>query len=330
MTNSSEYEDSSSSAGKEVFIPGKHQNAEELVCDYDAYEFIEDISLEWPAQSFSYISENILAVGLNADLKEKSSLIILNVEDVENFKMEGKIDSLDLNRLKFSEKFLFGVGDDVLARIDSDLAQKSIKEEFGYGFDVSPDFVAASDLQGNLKIYDRNLKILKKIKLHEKEINSIKIEKDFIFTGSNDSYLKCYDIKEEKIIFEKKFCSDINSIDLNCDKDCLLVGEDNGSLHLINLESENKDSELISWHKSPISCVRFSESDPDIFYSCSTEQVCVWDKSFDDEWEYHKYLSFTHMGDDEYKQIEERKGLISVTGRRGICFFKPLEVEPEN
>ena len=327
-------EDSSSSSTAhsqgEVYLP--EANTVDLKTTERAYDQLEYLSIEWPSQSVLFISKDELVVGMNASEEsgESSSLLILNFSDCDNYcELDAfrakQIKSDLLNRLAYIEnkELIVGISDNSLSIFNREKFLKKIEGSFDYGLTVfNNEIFAASD--GAVKIYDIDLNLIRSIDLHSKEINSLVVKDSILYSSSNDKTVKIYDLKKDEIIYSKEFDSDINSVALSPDGTTLVFGDDEGKLYLLK---NKKILETIEWHRSPINSVRFIDNDN--FISISNEQVALWDRSMEDEWDYHKYLFFVHQGAKEYRDATvvpgfEDEYLILTTSMDGLCFFKPV------
>ncbi|KAG0417686.1 hypothetical protein EQH57_0918 [Dictyocoela roeselum] len=209
-------------------------------------------------------------------------------------------------------------------------------EKIGYGLCTTENccfFSAGGDLymlrhdgDDKDKLYEPEL-VYKK--LHEKEINDIKAFNGFLLTVSNDMTIKVINLETRIVEGEMKFPAEINSVD--CREGQIILGLDSGEISLLEMGEILKNTgepcaiskdEKIVWHKSPISLVRFLSNDA--FISMSDEQAVLWDLSFDDEWEYHKYLHFVHAGQNFYKDCDVFDEMVVTVSLDGLCFFTPV------
>ncbi|KAI5181573.1 hypothetical protein NEOKW01_1749 [Nematocida sp. AWRm80] len=119
---------------------------------------------------------------------------------------------------------------------------------------------------------------------------------------------------------------DVNSIAYNRDN-MLAIGDDNGLISLIDVRTGNV-LENIPFHQSSITQIEFSSRE--CFASSASCEVALWDCSFTEEWEYHKYLHFVHQGHPYYKDlayIDERT--LITTSYSGLCIFSPANENPD-
>ena len=314
--SSAEY---STSSDDEIYTP--ENVGVELEVDESAYNILEHISLDWPSQTIEYVKENEIMLATNPT-EGSASLIRMNFGRTENFT---KMKYFDFYRVDVDHSFnrirKFGDGfaclsDENLNVFDKKLVlQDELKGKFGYGLATDDSNIYVGMQNGNLSILnDKETQI----SLHKMSIESIDVHENFLFTASCDHSIKITDLRDNKEIFHKVFDADINAISYN-KNNVVAFGDDNGVIRIMDIR--NFGIEEIKWHKSPISCVKWKNED--VFASCSDEQVALWDISFEEEWEYHKYLNFVHQGQEMYKDVAFDSKVIYTTSYDGICIFDP-------
>lgn len=307
-----------SSSDKAPYLPTA--NFDQLEPDESVYSLLEYISLEWPSQSLDFKDCNLYVATnpangspkiIKFDLSATNNLTIIRNFNSKSYEIEDS-----LNRLRCFNNYLLGLSDNNL-NIYRDFKPIVTKnEKFGYGLAFNDTNIVAGLRNGNLKIFDHELNDIKKIKLHTASIESIKIYENCLFTASCDKTSKGYDTRSENVFFDIKNDCDFNAIDVTDNK--VILGDDKGRIKIVDLR--NNLEENIEWHKSPISYVKYKNNTE--FISCSDEQVALWDMSFEEEWDYHKYLRFVHQGQKFYKEAVFVDETVITTSYDGLCFFK--------
>ncbi|EQB61862.1 wd40 domain-containing protein [Vairimorpha apis BRL 01] len=301
-------------------------NDEQLECIEEAYVFIDYYSLDWPSQTIDSYLGNSIVVATNPE-KDDPKLIKL---DIDNF---NKSDFIALqsniitsyNRLRTYEN-IYCVGDSIFDVYNSsfeNLYSVKFEENLGYGLCLDKEKAFFSTISGDLHIFtDR---IVNSLKLHDNSIECMCVHDNLIFSCSTDKSMKITDLRSNSLIYTTKQNCDINSIDFNKDNLCAF-GDDNGIITLIDIRVP--DSKIsINWHKSSISMIKWKDSD--VFCSSSDEQICIFDITLEDDWEYEKYLLFVHQGQKYYKDFcfnNVDNDMIISTSIDGLCFFKPISL----
>ncbi len=303
----------------EIYVPDGLRD--DLVVDESAYVLLKYINPEWPAQSIT-VSGSKLYMGTNPESSYKDNTKILMIDlcslDYSDLKFREVYISFFINKIVSTEDFLVAISDDYLIVLNKNLTLRhKIKGKFGYGLYVAENEIFVGCKDGRVEIYDSELNLKKSLDIHKKSVETICIKKGVIYTGSSDWTLKLTDLSGKNIQTISNN-NDVNSLDVN-DNGIIIFGDDNGYVHIINLE---KLEEVITWHKTPISSVKWKDND--IFVSASDEQVCVWDISLCDNSNYHKYLLFVHQGQQYYKDIAFDGNKIITTSEDGICVFTPI------
>lgn len=300
-------------------------NDERLECIDEAYVSLEYYTLDWPSQTIDTYQENSIIIATNPE-KDDPKLMNLNLNNLN------KTDFINLqtncnqyNRVRTNEN-IYCVGDssfDVFNSNFENLQSIQLEENFGYGLCLENGKAFFSTISGDLYFFTD--KIENKIKLHEKSIESLCVYDNMIFSCSTDLSMKITDLRSNQIIYSTKRNVDINSVDFNKDHLCVF-GDDDGILTLFDLRAPESKTP-INWHKSGVSMVKWKDSD--IFCSSSDEQICLFDVTLEDDWEYEKYLLFVHQGQKYYKDFcfsNDDKDVIISTSIDGLCFFKPISL----
>ncbi|KAM0676439.1 Guanine nucleotide-binding protein G(I)/G(S)/G(T) subunit beta-1 [Gurleya vavrai] len=292
-----------------------------LEVDSSVYSLLEYINLEWPSQSIDVRNKKLIA----ATNPEKNNGKIFefdfsksnNFRNVDNYKNSSKEVDFNYNRIRYYGSHIIAVSDDAISIYDKNLKKTfEKKEKFGYGL-ATDSKVYAGMRNGNVEVYTHELKSYETLKLHEKAVESVCVSNNILYTGSCDKKAKIYDLrsKDETILIENN--CDINAIDYN-KENLVITGDDKGILRMHDIRNL-KNVEEINWHKSPISFVKWKNSCE--FASCSDEQIALWDTSFEEEWDYHRYLRFVHQGQQFYKEISFFGDVYVSTSLDGICLF---------
>lgn len=308
----------------ETYCPQKEE--EELEADEDVYKILEYIDLDWPAQSIA-INGSKIYLGTNPDLDTKNNHREINLVETTicnntctDIKFNKRPINQYINKIRF-ENFIFAISDDTLAVYDISLTlYRQVRGNYGYALHVDSERVYAGTSDGFVEIYDHELNFVSKMKIHEKPIDAICVSNKIIFTGSQDHTAKLTDLSGNNVRTIKNPC-DVNCLDVFDQK--MVFGDDNGILHI--MDSRRDDIEEISWHKTPISALKWM--DADVFASGSDEQLCIWDTSLEEEWDYHKYLLFVHQGQRFYKDCAFIDGKIITASQDGLCIFKPISFD---
>lgn len=311
--------DELSSSDIQHYLPSK--DLESLVPDENVYSLLEYISLDWPSQSVASKGDFIYAA-TNPE-KENPTLVQFdfsgtdNYNNIQDFKVEKKEVERCYNRIRISQDLLFGISDNsfdvyTLNGLDK---KSGITGEYGYGVDIR-DKIAIGHRNGKISIVDYELNLISEFKYHRDTVESIVLNDNIIYSGSCDNTAKGFDMRSSQVIFEYKNSCDVNAVDFIDGK--LIIGSDDG--HVIHADLRNGAIEKIKWHATPISFVKWQNSTE--FVSCSNEQIAFWDTTFEEEWEYHKYLRFVHQGQKFYKEVCFVDDMCVATSVDGLCFFK--------
>ena len=316
----SEDSQSSSSNTGDIYRPAAMD--EQLHVKKKAYVLLEHIDLEWPAQSVA-VRGSKMYLGTNPTEKAASSeLLEIDLENAnfESLKHREKKITQFINRIRSNSHGLYAVSDDGLFLYDWNMKKQiSAKGDFSYGLFVTDSQIFVGTRAGEVCIYGPGLVPQQTLKIHSESIETIVVKDGLIFTGSTDRTLRITKTTGEPVKTIEND-SDVNCLDVNCDN-MLVFGDDAAKIHLVNLNDFSE--EVIEWHHSPISLVKWK--DADIFASGSDEQICFWDTSFEEEWEHHRYLLFVHQGQRFYKDIAFiGENTVISTSQDGLCVFTPI------
>ncbi len=167
-------------------------------------------------------------------------------------------------------------------------------------FGTNNGFVFYEDLIKN--------KTISKIKSHEFGLWSIYLLNDNIYlTGSEDSYLKLWDIREnnKNISINKSHSSSINSIiQLNFNDNIILTGSYDENINIIDLRNfKNGIKQIKSNHMIwDIKQEKFKNNNL-IFMACSYEGFNIWDINFNFDMNHLLKLPVTENEDKFHKSI---------------------------
>lgn len=316
--------DSSTGSDQVFYVP--EDVSKDLEVDDSVYSVLEYISLDWPSQTIDILSEKEVILATNPD-KGEPSIVRMDFKKTEKF-MKMDLFSFEripvkesYNRIKVSD-YISCISDNRLDIFDRNLRPfKHFRAKFGYGLAESGKIVYSGLSDGVLKSLDLVKCTEKDQKLHEASIESIDVSKNTVFTASCDGSVKIADIRSCETFYSRDFKRDINAISFNRHNH-IAFGDEEGKVRIMDIR--NMQIEEIEWHKSPISSVKWKNEDE--FASCSDEQVALWDKSFIDDWDYHKYLSFVHQGQRYYKDLVfDREDAVLTTSYDGVCVFQPVQ-----
>ncbi|KCZ81608.1 hypothetical protein H312_00932 [Anncaliia algerae PRA339] len=312
-------------SNEEIYIP--HQDNPELIVDESAYTLLEYISVDWPSQSIELLSNDEVIIATNP-ISDDPSFVRFNFDrtdnynDMDNFYFDKMQASSSFNRIRTFKNNIFCIADDSFCIYNKGFNLiKEYKDKFGYGLTHINEKVCASLHSGAIKLIDYNRNKVEERPLHSSSIESLDSFESMIFSASTDKSIKFTDIRTKESVYSQKFSSDINAIAHN-KENFVVFGDDDGLLRLMDIR--NHQIEEIRWHNTPISMVKFKNEDE--FISASDEQVVLWDKGFEEEWEYHKYISFVHQGQKLYKDFcWNENEVYFTTSYEGICIFSPQQ-----
>lgn len=294
---------------------------EKLEVDESVYHLLEYITLEWPSQSIDTNNKKLL-LATNSE-ENDSKIIEFNFANTQNFK---KIDrytnvqngvSESYNRVRYFGPSIIAISDHKLTTYNKDLEEiKSIDEKFAYGLAIDRN-VYAGCKNGMIKQYNSDLNEMASHNIHTDAVESICVYKSSLYTASCDKTAKIFDTRSNNVVCALECDCDVNAIDYN-KENLVITGDDKGVVRLYDIRM-NKETETIEWHKTPISYVKWKNENE--FVTCSDEQIAIWDASFDEEWEYHKYLRFVHQGQQFYKEVGFFNDVFVATSLEGLCLF---------
>ncbi|KAM0672395.1 hypothetical protein OCOL_000613 [Ordospora colligata] len=313
------------------------QNEEgDLEVEEGAYNVLEYISLDWPAQSIDVMRGYTVMLGTNpAPGEGKPGMISIDLFPTHGM---SKPDKMVITKKKVSESYnkvrvngesTYCLSDDTLVVHGPKfevIHTKRYDEGLGYGLCFNGSGCVLGTRDGKISMNDWRFNETGTVKVHEGSIEGICSDGSMIYSGGCDYAVVFFDVRGKDAVFRRKFSSDINAIGFNGDN-TLAFGDDEGTVWLMDIR--NHEVEKITRHKSPVSCLRWR--DGEIFVSGSDEQLCIWDVSLDAS-EEDGYLLFVHQGQKFYKDVAFCRGdsnFVITTSADGLCVFNPISFDCE-
>lgn len=320
----------------------------EMELGADIYEVLEYIVLDWPSQSIALLNE---ADGRKEEPSLLGSAHLVAgtcppsgggkaAKDVDFAPQLVKIDLTgtqglqDMNRVEFTKKSvkeganrIMTIGEGVYVMSDKRLAvytpqlkrREKMDGEFGYAMARHGDSIVYG-LDESLESATLSLEKRERFNFGGKIESICPVDRSTIAVSGKEVYLLDMRSGDKQLVFSNGQV-DVNSVGGNGES-ILVSGDDKGILKLTDLRAPDEQLEVIKFHKSPVTHVAFA--DRETFGSSSDCEVCLWDTSFVEEWDYHKYLSFVHQGQRFYKDFQfVGEGALATTSEGGICIFKP-------
>lgn len=293
---------------------------EELECNDEVYKILSYYDLDWPSQSVDLYKTDFLLVATNPE-NEPGQLKMFNMKNFEHEGFEYKSVQAPYLYNRIRSNTNINCVSDTTFDIYNDNLDKLISlsyDKVDYGlYSANETSIFAHD-SGFLSIF--NEQISDTFRIHSKSIESISRLGSLLFSASTDKTIKVTDIRSKDNIFNKLENAEINAVDTNKDN-LFAYGDDNGTIKIVDIRMPSNVLDIF-WHKSSISMIKWKDSD--IFCSTSDEQLCIFDTSLEDDWEYEKYLLFVHQGQKYYKDVCFKEDLVITTSVEGLCFFKPI------
>jgi ribosome assembly protein RRB1 len=324
-----DYSDSSAEDAGE-YLP--ELEARELEVDESAYKCLEYITLDWPAQSLDIFRGLTAILGTNP-VDDAPGLVSIDFGPTAGFSRMKKMAikkapcEESYNRVRVTSNMIYALSDTKLVVHNSGLEEvykKEVAEGLGYGLCFSKYGYSYGTRTGRVSLNDWTNREVESLATHCGSVESLSFSNDMLFSASCDHTMAITDVRSCKKIFSRKFSCDINAIDCN-DGYLVAFGDDDGVVRVMDIR--NHSIEEIRWHKSSIACIKWR--DGETFASSSDEQVCIWDTSIEEEWEYEKYLLFVHQGQRCYKDVAFCKGnkdYVVTTSIDGVCVFCPISL----
>ncbi|CAD26621.1 BETA-TRANSDUCIN REPEAT CONTAINING PROTEIN [Encephalitozoon cuniculi GB-M1] len=320
-----------SSSDYEVYEP--RGDDEDLEVSEDAYNVMEYISLDWPAQSIDILRGFTVVLGTNPAEGGTPGMVSIDLFPTNGMKAPGKMKiskrnvKESYNKVRVNGEMVYCLSDDKLVVHDSkfeEVYKREISKGLGYGLCFSNSGCVFGTRSGEVSTNDWKFNEVSTMSVHEDSVEGLCHHDGMIFSGSCDHSIGITDIRSGSTVFRKRFGSDINAVDFNGDY-TLAFGDDEGTIRLMDIR--NHSIEEVTRHKTPISCLRWRDSD--ILASGSDEQVCIWDMSLDPS-EDLGYLLFVHQGQKFYKDVAFCRGnndYVVTTSIDGLCVFYPISFD---
>lgn len=297
---------------------------DDLECADEAYHQLEYFDLDWPSQTVASYQNDFILIGTNPE-NEKPKLQKFNIKNLaeEDFKNAEISTEVSYNRIRTNE-YINCVSDttfDIYNNNLEKLSSVSYEDGIGYGLCTNDNNSLFSTKNGLVNVFSD--RVIDQFQVHKNSIECLNIYDNLLFSCSTDKTIKVTDFRTKSQVFSKESNFEINSVDYNKDN-ILAYGDDEGTIKIVDLRMANSELK-IAWHKSSISMIKWIDSD--MFCSASDEQVCIFDITLEDEWEYEKYLLFVHQGQKYYKDIclsPRDSNMIITTSLDGLCMFKPI------
>ncbi|KAL0263991.1 UNVERIFIED_CONTAM: hypothetical protein PYX00_011016 [Menopon gallinae] len=302
---------------------GQHS---ELQVDENAYRVLEYVSLEWPSQTVDVVGDTALlatnAAGGGGSVVRMGLADTAGLARMERLRLEQTRVDRDYNRLRAGACVLC-IADDCLDVLDGTLVRRArVAGAFAHGLDAGDGRAYCGARGGALVVIDLAGGRASERSVHRGAVESVDVSGEMVFTASCDGTVCVTDMRAHKPVLVRELGCEANAVAFN-GAGLLVCGGDSGSLWVVDMRVPDV-AEEIAWHRSPVCSVRWR--DADVFVSCSDEQVVLWDVSFADEWEYHRYLSFVHQGQRYYKEAAfGADGVVLTTSYDGVCIFAPVE-----
>ncbi|WUR03535.1 WD40 repeat domain-containing protein [Vairimorpha necatrix] len=293
---------------------------EDLECSDEVYDSLDYYDMDWPSQTVTTFKNKYVLVGTNPDNEPgKLKVFDLNKMGQEDFEVNSLTASVSYNRIRTNEN-INCVSDTTFDIYNEDLKllESLSYDNVDYGLCSTSESSIFSHDKGNVSIFTDRVTETRFV--HSDSINSLNFHNSLIYSASSDKSSKITDLRSKDVVFHKIEKAEINAIDTNKDN-LFAMGDDLGSIKVIDMRMP-KNEIGIFWHKSSISSLTWKDSD--IFLSTSDEQLCIFDTSLEDEWEYEKYLLFVHQGQRYYKDVCLVNNLVITTSVDGLCFFTPI------
>ncbi|KAG5859718.1 hypothetical protein KMI_05g09020 [Encephalitozoon hellem] len=328
-------EDISGLSNEEYEVYEPQVDDEGLEVSEDAYNVMEYISLDWPAQSIDILRGFTIVLGTNPSEEGTPGMVSIDLFPTDGMKMPGKMKiskrniKESYNKVRVNGEMVYCLSDDKLVVHNSKFDEaycREVSQGLGYGLCFGKSGCIFGTKSGEISVNDWSFNETGVMRIHEDSIEGLCHHEGMVFSGSCDHSIRITDIRCNKSIFQRKFGCDINAVDFN-GENILAFGDDDGVIRLMDIR--NHSIEEINRHKTPISCLKWRDSD--ILASGSDEQVCIWDMSLDPN-EDDGYLLFVHQGQKFYKDIAFCRGdnnYVVTTSIDGLCVFYPISFDAE-
>lgn len=329
MTRRNEDADESSD-DYEVYEPQRDDR--DLEVEEEAYNVLEYVSLDWPAQSIDTAPEFNIVLGTNP-VGEEPRMVRIDLSQTDGLSKPEEMRickrSVDesYNKVRVRGDLVYCMSDTKVVVHGLDLEEvyrRGCDEELGYGLCFSDGGFMFGTRDGSVSVNDWECREVSRMRIHEGSVEGLCNHGGILFSASCDHSVSLTDIRTKERVFQRRFGSDINAIDFNGDN-TVVFGDDEGIVRVMDIR--NNGTEELRRHKSPVSCVRWR--DREVFVSGSDEQVCIWDTTLDGT-EESGYLLFVHQGQKFYKDIGFcKEKYVVTTSIDGLCVFYPISFEEQ-
>ncbi|OAG30458.1 hypothetical protein NEDG_02000 [Nematocida displodere] len=293
----------------------------------DVYHIHEQIELEWPSQTvcISNKESNTIYIGSfpSSESKERGEILKLSVDLDEKTQKTTKTRtakvSCPINRIRNTNNNVCSISDQTLSLFIPSSLKKIDELSIGGGYALSTwNDVIFYGNGGEVVKRDSSTKTAS-FSLSSPEVFSLAALSETVAVAATQTLtLTDFRANESRELFVST--CDINAVAYNGEH-LLVCGDDVGLLTLVDLRGGGA-LEQITFHESPVSNAGFATRD--IFATSSDCEVVIWDTTFTDEWEHHKYLSFVHQGQAFYKDFQfVHENTLITTSSDGLCVFSP-------
>lgn len=302
----------------------------------EAYKTYQEISLTWPSQTVCHDGTSIL-VGTSPDEEHKSATSILSISQEKGLVVKETRTPSELNRIRITENAVYAITDSEILRFTPGLSPSDTSRiSGGYALSTLRDtaFFADGNSLCMRRDTDKRHTVLGEIDKENKpgrpgaaipdHLSQIHSTAPITQTSALVATRTLFHMDSRSGSADQWHVSktDINSVSYN-GANLVLFGDDSGLLHLWDLRAQEV-LETIAFHKSPVTQVSFSS--PDTFTTSSEFEVALWDTTFSEEWEYHKYLGFVHQGQKYYKDFHHiTQSTIVTSSYDGLCVFESIQ-----
>lgn len=306
----------------ETIIYTPNVDDEELECSDEVYNSLDYYDLEYPSQTVDIYKSKYVVIATNPET-EAGQIKLLNLDKMgqEDFEFCFFHSDVSYNRIRTND-FINCVSDTTFD-VFNEKAEKVFSKSFDsvdYGLCSIENLSIFSHDKGKVSFFTD--KIFETFSVHTNSVNSLAVYNSLLYSASSDKSCKIMDLRSKDVIYNKLENAEINSIDTNKDN-LFAFGDDFGAIKVVDIRMP-KNEIGIFWHKSNISMLKWKDSD--VFLSTSDEQLCIFDTSLEDDWEYEKYLLFVHQGQRQYKDVACIDSLVITTSVEGLCFFSPISL----
>ncbi|KAI5187797.1 hypothetical protein NEHOM01_2374 [Nematocida homosporus] len=318
------------------YEPAQTPEAMELDND-DVYNVLETIELEWPSLTvcLSHDQESVYIEATPDQSPLVSELTQLSIDiSRPSRKSISKLATHQLpaqiNRVRAQPNHIVAITDQSLSIFTNDMQHLSTKPiKGGFALAVTPQEIFYGN--GSQVVLENTLEkdAPQTIATQTPQPNPIDTQATEVFSlcpfATNTALvattaLSVADFRSGELTQIYQSTVDINAVAYNSENH-IIIGDDTGTLTLFDKRASSI-LETISFHRSPITHLAFAT--PEVFASSSDCEVVLWDTSFTEEWEYHKYLNFVHQGQRYYKDFAFiADNTLITTSLDGLCLFTP-------